>query len=510
MSATPDLVGDRYEIVVELGRGGMGTTYAAIDRQTGARVALKRLDMRRLDDWKSLELFERESRVLAALEHPGIPAYRDYFGGGDDDSTFTLVQDLAPGRTLSTWVSDGWRPSETDVRDLAERVLEIFVYLQERNPPVIHRDLKPENILRDDDGSIYVVDFGSVRDTVQHTISGGSTVVGTFGYMAPEQFTGRADQRTDLFGLGATLIYTLTGTAPSELPQIRMQIDYRARCSIGDPFAAWLDRMIAPASEDRFSGAKEALDALRAGPTVGLSAPPRRQRFVPAPAHPSGSSFPPATASRSAALVALPQPEEQIPIIGGPRRLELAYDIDREISDDEVDELITIFQEATELSGQMGGVGKRITWTAHATSQNQRFITASIQRRRGKTKIRLKESLGQLAGGLYGGLGGGIGGGVGGGMSYPAYAVGGVIGVIVWIIFCVIGSLALARAIFNRTVKKRRRQYDEIDREVRGLLATQPLPPSVSQPAYAAVDDAIVDDELAEIEELDSVAYDDD
>jgi serine/threonine protein kinase len=104
--AEGELLG-RYRIVRRLGRGGMGTTYEAEAKGSGARFALKELRLAQVDDWKVLELFEREARVLANVTHPAVPAYVDHFSSQTPDGpTFCLVQELAPGRSLAECILD--------------------------------------------------------------------------------------------------------------------------------------------------------------------------------------------------------------------------------------------------------------------------------------------------------------------------------------------------------------------------------------------------------------------
>ncbi|MCL1474156.1 serine/threonine protein kinase [Argonema antarcticum] len=259
-----DALAQRYQIVDILGQGGIGITYEAIDLQTSQRVALKELSLRRMTDWKVLELFDREAKTLSGLNYPCIPRYLDYFQvDTPDDRRFYLVQELAEGRSLSSLVESGWHTNENEVRRLAEQILEILIYLQEFTPPVIHRDIKPQNIIRREDGQVFLVDFGAVQDTYRHTITRGSTVIGTYGYMAPEQFGGQAYPATDLYGLGTTLLFLLTHQFPADLPQYRLKIDFRDVVEISPQFADWLETMLEPIPEDRFSSAKDALANLR-------------------------------------------------------------------------------------------------------------------------------------------------------------------------------------------------------------------------------------------------------
>lgn len=265
----------RYTIVEVLGRGSFGTTYAADDSRSGARVAIKELDLRRVDDWKAVELFEREAKVLAALDHPQIPDYIDFVPIAASHSAY-LVQELAPGRSLGDRLDAGEHFSEAEIRDLARQLLDILVYLGDRRPPVVHRDIKPGNVLVDDDGRCYLVDFGSVRDAVEARAGGGSTVAGTFGYMAPEQLHGATHPSSDLYGLGMTLVHVLTGVEPTQLERVRLKVDFRSHVAIDSRFADFVDRLIEPMVEDRFADAHAAARALAGeAPDVALElAPP--------------------------------------------------------------------------------------------------------------------------------------------------------------------------------------------------------------------------------------------
>ncbi|MEP6490182.1 ankyrin repeat domain-containing protein [Microcoleus vaginatus GB2-A3] len=261
-----------YQIKKLLGEGGSSTTYEAVDLQTHQRVALKALSLQKMNDWKVLELFEREANVLSKLNHPGIPRYLDYFYvDTPDNRCFYIVQELAQGQSLASLVENGWHASEPEIQRIATQILEILVYLHSQTPPVIHRDIKPENIVfkspinsrKPKDWEVCLVDFGAVQNTYYNTLMRGSTVVGTYGYMAPEQFLGQAVPATDLYGLGGTLLYLLTHRSPAELPTNILEKDFRSQIQISSAFANWLKKAIAPDLENRFNSAKEALELLR-------------------------------------------------------------------------------------------------------------------------------------------------------------------------------------------------------------------------------------------------------
>ncbi|MGD1857662.1 MAG: serine/threonine protein kinase [Leptolyngbyaceae cyanobacterium] len=257
------VIKNRYQILAVLGQGGSGITYEAVDRLNGQHVALKELSLKGLSDWKKLELFEREAQVLASLDHPAIPKYVDYFQVDTHDNRyFYIVQTLAQGQSLADLVTAGKQFSERETQQIAIDILQILAYLHSLNPPIIHRDIKPQNIIRSSDGRIFLVDFGAVQTVYRHTIAFGSTVVGTFGYMAPEQFRGKAYPTTDLYGLGATLLHLLTHQNPADLPQQRLRLDFRAAVNLSEDFSRWLESLVEPLLEDRFDSATAALLAL--------------------------------------------------------------------------------------------------------------------------------------------------------------------------------------------------------------------------------------------------------
>ena len=277
-----ETIGDRYEIHQELGRQTGRRTVLALDRQTDRQVVVKHLWLGEDFDWKDLKLFEREADVLKTLSHRNIPEYLDYLElTSDTGPSFALVQSYINSRSLETQLTAGRTFSESDVRALAQSLLEILIYLHGLTPPVIHRDIKPSNILLSDrsgnsPGQVYLVDFGSVQ-TLAAQEGGTITVVGTYGYMPPEQFGGRVVPASDLYSLGATLIFLATGQHPSELAQQKLQLQFRQRAGLSPRFADWLEWMTDPSLSRRFTSAQAALDA--------LDKPPRRPAVVVKPAN---------------------------------------------------------------------------------------------------------------------------------------------------------------------------------------------------------------------------------
>jgi hypothetical protein len=242
------LRGGRFVVLGTLGRGAQGHTFDGVDKRVGQAVAIKRFDVRGAASWKDVDLAEREARVLQSLSHPKLPRYVDHF---EEDGALYLVMEKIDGESLGALRKRGVTLRERDVVRLLRDASEVLDYLHGRAPPVIHRDLKPGNVLRRPDGGFAFVDFGAVRDRLRP--EGGSTVVGTFGYMAPEQFQGRALPGSDVYAVGATALAMLTGKEPEQLPHKGLAIDVRAalRGQASERLVAVLEKMLDPDPDRR-------------------------------------------------------------------------------------------------------------------------------------------------------------------------------------------------------------------------------------------------------------------
>jgi Tol biopolymer transport system component len=206
-----------YEIVAQLGQGGMGVVFRARDTKLDREVAVKVLPRNLADDADALERFEREAKAVAALSHPNILAIHDF---GSHEGTPYAAMELLEGETLRQRLQEGALPT----RKAIEIALAIASGLEAAHDKgIVHRDLKPENVFVLPSGQVKVLDFGLARVEPAATPEVGNAptvslstepgrVMGTVGYMAPEQVRGRAvDARADIFSLGAVLYEMLTG-----------------------------------------------------------------------------------------------------------------------------------------------------------------------------------------------------------------------------------------------------------------------------------------------------------
>jgi eukaryotic-like serine/threonine-protein kinase len=275
--AGPTLLDDRYALSRALGAGAHGTTYQATRLSDQRQVAIKELPTRSLDTLKTHQLFEREARVLQQLDHPHIPRFHELFAWGmGKNQALYLVEELVEGHTLAQELASR-RHDEADVMDILDAVLHILIYLHSRTPPVIHRDIKPENIMRDTRGALLLVDFGAVHDALAPP---GSTLVGTFGYMAPELFMGQATPASDLYAVGALACALLTRQPPHALMDHAHTLRLPDQLPARPALRALITALIAPDPADRPANAQHALDALR---DARAAAPGALERVAPAP-----------------------------------------------------------------------------------------------------------------------------------------------------------------------------------------------------------------------------------
>ncbi len=267
------LLNHRYQILEKLGEGGFGTTYLAEDTQMPSRrrCVVKQLQPR--DRNPSVyqiiqERFKREAAILEELgQHPQIPQLYAYC---EDQGQFYLVQEYIDGETLSQIVQNRGIMAEDAVRQILLKLLPVLEYVH--NHRIVHRDIKPDNIiLRRSDCAPVLIDFGAVKETMGTVITSTGTpkssiVIGTPGFMSSEQSIGRPVYATDLYALGLTAIYLLTGKIPTELetdPQSGEIIWQPYAPNVKSTLAKVLERAIKSHYQARFLTAKAMLEALQ-------------------------------------------------------------------------------------------------------------------------------------------------------------------------------------------------------------------------------------------------------
>ncbi|CAN5851174.1 hypothetical protein BH24ACI5_BH24ACI5_20000 [soil metagenome] len=267
-----------YNVLEEIGRGGMGIVYAAEDTRLGRKVALKALPPDYTRDPSRRERLRREARAAASLTHPSIATV---FALEELEGELYIVSELVRGRTLRDELADGPLPPDA-LRGTLFDVADALAAAHAQG--IVHRDLKPENIIRCPDGRVKILDFGLARPadgtmratTTKLTVEGG--VVGTPGYMAPEQLAGgTVDPRADVFAFGVLATELATGAHPFG-PDSAAMVERMARLMDGEALlrsSVWsapdiqqiARRCLRAAPEDRFASGTELAAALRSAPS---------------------------------------------------------------------------------------------------------------------------------------------------------------------------------------------------------------------------------------------------
>jgi serine/threonine-protein kinase len=259
----------KYEIVGELGRGGMGVVYKGHDPVIKRDVALKVIRKRELDPndaEQALERFKREARAAGNLHHPNIVAIYEY--GEDEDCAF-IAMECVIGRSLREHLVAGYRPELKVFPEVLDHLLEGLEYSHSRG--VIHRDIKPGNLLISEMGMAKISDFGIARLEQSHLTLMGE-VLGTPYYMAPEQFDGQtADERSDVYSAAVIVYEVLCGRRPFEgqgasLMRQILELPPPLPSALEPRLSKQIDRVLLKAlakrPEDRFRSARQFLEAL--------------------------------------------------------------------------------------------------------------------------------------------------------------------------------------------------------------------------------------------------------
>lgn len=218
MARMGEIIDGKYEVLREVGRGGMSVVYLAMDKRLNKQWAIKefRKDKDDVSKQVALKALLDEANLMKKLDHPTLPRIVDII---DNHETVYIIMDYIEGESLNKVLDAyGAQPQEA-VIEWAKQLSEVLDYLHTQNPPVIYRDMKPANIMLKPDGTVRLIDFGIAREYKEGK-EGDTEAIGTRGYAAPEQFGGKGqtDARTDIYSLGVTLYHLVTGKNPAEPP----------------------------------------------------------------------------------------------------------------------------------------------------------------------------------------------------------------------------------------------------------------------------------------------------
>lgn len=213
MRKTGELIDGRYKILRKLGEGGMSVVYLAVNEKVNKHWAIKEVKKEGVENFETVhQRLLTEADILKRLHHPNLPDIVDII---ENEETFLLVMDYIEGRQLESIVQEYGPQKEETVVNWGKQLCDVLSYLHSQNPPIIYRDMKPANVMLQKDGKVVLIDFGTARE-FKESQAEDTLCLGTCGYAAPEQYKGQgqSDIRTDIYCLGVTLYYLLTGHNP--------------------------------------------------------------------------------------------------------------------------------------------------------------------------------------------------------------------------------------------------------------------------------------------------------
>lgn len=253
------LIDGKYEILKEIGRGGMSIVYLARDNRLNKQWAIK--EIRKKGNSKSDEVIINsllaEADLMKRLDHPVLPRIVDIVSSS---VTIYIIMDYIEGRSLDVILKEQGARDEEDVISWSRQLAEALMYLHSQNPPIIYRDMKPSNIMLKPDGIVKIIDFGIAGEYRENALAD-TTVLGTRGYAPPEQYAGRTDKRSDIFSLGMTMYSLITGRDPvkGDIYVPVRQIDK----GLSEGIELIIDKCVQPDVNDRYQSCEELLKDIK-------------------------------------------------------------------------------------------------------------------------------------------------------------------------------------------------------------------------------------------------------
>lgn len=218
MAQIGSVIDNKYEILKQIGKGGMSTVYLAMDKRLNKQWAVKEIN-KAVNDKNNevvVQSLLAEANLMKRLDHPSLPRIVDII---DNGRTIYVIMDYIEGESLDKILNTNGPQPQALVVEWAKQLCDVLSYLHNQKPPIIYRDMKPANIMLKPEGKLKLIDFGIAREYKQNNMTD-TVSLGTRGYAAPEQFggMGQTDARTDIYCLGVTLYHLLTGQNPAEPP----------------------------------------------------------------------------------------------------------------------------------------------------------------------------------------------------------------------------------------------------------------------------------------------------
>ena len=278
MAEIGSVIDGKYEILREIGHGGMSVVYLAMDTHLNKQWAVK--EIKKKGSGKNDEIIVNsllaEANLMKRLDHAALPRIVDII---DNGVTIYVVMDYIEGESLDKILSEYGAQPEELVIGWAMQLCDALAYLHAQKPPIIYRDMKPANIMLKPEGNIKIIDFGIAREYKEQSLAD-TTVLGTKGYAPPEQYSGQTDARSDIFALGMTMHHLLTGIDPRSgeaYAPVRMW-----NPELSEGIELIIDKCVEPAPENRYQNCSDLLYDLEHPDLITRGYKKRQKRKVAA------------------------------------------------------------------------------------------------------------------------------------------------------------------------------------------------------------------------------------
>lgn len=248
MTPIGTVIDGKYQVLKEIGRGGMSVVYLAMDTHLNKQWAVKEILKR--GSGKKDEIIVNsllaEANMMKRLDHPALPRIVDII---DKGTTIYVVMDYIEGESLDKVLMVEGAQDEAVVIDWGKQLCDALSYLHSQKPPIIYRDMKPANVMLKPEGNIKIIDFGIAREYKEEKLAD-TTVLGTKGYAPPEQYSGQTDARSDIYALGMTMHHLLTDVDPRSGEPYAPVRQWNPALSEG--IEVIIDKCVQPAAENRY------------------------------------------------------------------------------------------------------------------------------------------------------------------------------------------------------------------------------------------------------------------
>lgn len=269
------VIDGKYEILKQLGKGGMSVVYLAMDLRLNKQWAVKVIQRKGIGKNNEIVLNKvpDDTELMKRLDHPAIPRIVDIIDNADDPQIY-IVMDYVEGESLDKILAEYGAQSQDLVIDWAKQICDTLGYLHSQKPPIIYRDMKPANVMLKPDGNLKIIDFGISREYKEQNLAD-TMVMGTRGYVSPESGTRQTDARSDIYSLGMTLHHLVTGVDPRKKQYVPIK---QYNPSLMDGLEIIIDKCVQINPDDRYQNCNELMYDLEHIELLGIEYKKQQKR----------------------------------------------------------------------------------------------------------------------------------------------------------------------------------------------------------------------------------------